>query len=81
MVTFWGALVVLGVLLVGRYGADSRSDGDPTGRDPVWTDRPVRAHSPREDIALVAALGRRWVAHERAWEAFDQSLRPWAARH
>ena len=74
MVTFWGVLVVLGVLLIGRYGADSHDDGDPTGRDPIWTGRPTRAHTPREDLSV---LVRRVRAHQQAWEIYDRALRPW----
>ena len=74
-VTLLVVLVVAGILLVVRYGADSRVSGDPTGRDPAWPSTPVREHTPREDLALV----RRWVAQLRCWELFERSLRPWEA--
>ena len=73
--TVLGVLVVAGLLLVARYGADSRGTGDSTGRDPAWPSRPVREHTPREDLALVRA----WIAHRRCWELFERSLRPWEA--
>jgi hypothetical protein len=76
MVTFWGILVVLGVLAVARYGADSRSDADPTGRDPAWPATPTRAHTPREDVTW---LGRLIAHHIRAWELHDRAMRPWEA--
>src|SRR6185295_16783288 len=47
-VTLLGVLVVAGLLLVARYGADSRTSGDPTGRDAAWPTGPVREHTPRE---------------------------------
>jgi hypothetical protein len=73
------AALAVGVLLVARYGADSRGAGDPTGRDPVWTDRPVRENTPRRDLALVRAWLRRVEAHRRCWALLDRSLRPWEA--
>jgi hypothetical protein len=81
MITTLAVLVVLtvAVLLVARYGADSRSTGDPTGRDPAWPDRPVREHTPRADVALVRAALARVAAHIRCWELLDRSLRPWEA--
>lgn len=72
-------LIVAGLLLVARYGADSRSPGDPTGRDPGWSDRPVRDHTPREDFSLARAALARAAAQVRCWEIFDRSLRPWEA--
>jgi hypothetical protein len=76
MVTFWGVLVVLGFLAVARYGADTRSGEDPTGRDPAW---PVtrRPHTVRGDAVLFVELAHRAAAHGRLWAAFDRSLRPW----
>jgi hypothetical protein len=76
MVTFWGVLLVLGFLAVARYGADTRSGADPTGRDPAW---PVtrRPHTVRGDAVLIAELAHRAAAHGRLWEAYDRSLRPW----
>ena len=76
MVTFWGVLVVLGFLAVARYGADTRSEADPTGRDPAW---PVvqRAHTVRGDAVLLGGIARRIAAHRRLWDAYDASLRPW----
>lgn len=76
MVTFWGVLVVLGVLAVARYGADSRSEADPTARDAAWPAGPTRAHSPREDLTW---LGRLIAHHARAWEVHDRAMRPWEA--
>ena len=74
MVTFWGVLLVLGVLAVARYGADSRGDADPTGRDPAWSSAPHREHTPRDGVTALA----RWVAaHRRCWELYDAALRPW----
>ncbi len=70
MITFWGVLVVLGVLLVARYGADGRPDADPMGRE----------HTRHEDAALLAAFARRVAAHRRCWELFDRSLRPWESQ-
>ncbi|MEJ2887387.1 hypothetical protein [Actinomycetospora aeridis] len=67
--------VVAGLLLVARYGADSRATGDPTGRDPVWPSTPVREHTFASDLRLVRA----WLAHRRCWELFERSLRPWEA--
>ena len=76
MVTFWGVLLVLGFLAVARYGADTRSEADPTGRDPAW---PVtrRPHTVRGDAVLLGELAHRIAAHRRLWEAYDRSLRPW----
>jgi hypothetical protein len=76
MVTFWGVLLVLGFLAVARYGADTRSEADPTGRDPAW---PVtrRPHTVRGDAVLLGELARRVAAHRQLWEAYDRSLRPW----
>ncbi|HWN27230.1 MAG TPA: hypothetical protein VNP37_09720 [Actinomycetospora sp.] len=76
MVTFWGVLLVLGFLAVARYGADTRSEADPTGRDPAW---PVvrRPHTVRGDAVLLGEIARRIAAHRRLWEAYDASLRPW----
>jgi hypothetical protein len=67
------AALAVGVLLVARYGADSRGTGDPTGRDPAWPSGPAREHTPREDLAVVRA----WLAQRRCWELLDRSLRPW----
>jgi hypothetical protein len=76
MVTFWGVLLVLGFLAVARYGADTHSEADPTGRDPAW---PVtrRPHTVRGDAVLLGELAHRIAAHRRLWEAYDRSLRPW----
>jgi len=74
-VTLLAVLVVAGVLLIARYGADSRGTGDSTGRDPAWPSSPVRAHTPREDLAVARA----WFAQLRCWELFERSLRPWEA--
>ena len=80
MVTFWGVLLVLGFLAVARYGADTRSEADPTGRDPAW---PVtrRPHTVRGDAVLLGELAHRIAAHRRLWEAYDRSLRPWETEH
>ncbi|MEJ2859692.1 hypothetical protein [Actinomycetospora flava] len=76
MVTFFGVLLVVGFLAVARYGVDSRSGSDPTGRDPAW---PVtrRPHTLRGDAVLLGELARRIDAHRRLWAAYDRSLRPW----
>ena len=76
MVTFWGVLLVLGFLAVARYGVDSRSGQDPTGRDPAW---PVtrRPHTVRGDAVLLGELARGVAAHQQLWAAYDRSLRPW----
>ena len=74
-----GALIVAGLALVVRYGADSRSTGDPTGRDAAWPSAPTREHTPREDVALVRALMARAAAQVRCWELLEVSLRPWEA--
>lgn len=83
MITILGITVVLGVLLVARYGADSRGTGDPTGRDAAWPRSPQRAHTPGADArvlaALTASVARRIAAHRRAWELFDAAQRPWEA--
>jgi hypothetical protein len=71
------AALAVGVLLVARYGADSRDTGDPTGRDPAWPARPVREHTARADLALVRAVLARVAAQIRCWELLDRSLRPW----
>ena len=76
-VTVLGVVVVAGLLLVARYGADSRVSGDPTGRDPVWPSRPVREHTPLSDLRLVRAWLARFDAHRRCWELFERTLRPW----
>jgi hypothetical protein len=78
MITVIGALVVLAVLAVGRYGADTRFDtGGPDHRDPARPRGPQYAHTPAADLALLASLGRRVTAHGRAWAAYDSALRPW----
>ena len=74
-VTLLGVHVVAGLRLVARYGADSRTSGDPTGRDTAWPTGPVREHTPREDLHLARA----WFAQLRCWELFERSLRPWEA--
>lgn len=74
--------LVVGLLLVVRYGADSRGTGDPTGRDPAWSSAPTREHTPARDLALVRAAIARGTAQVRCWELFERSLRPWeGARH
>jgi hypothetical protein len=73
------AALAVGVLLAVRYGADSRSTGDPTGRDRAWPSAPAREHTPVRDLALVRAAVARAAAQVRCWEAFDRSLRPWEA--
>lgn len=74
--------LVVGLLLVVRYGADSRGTGDPTGRDPSWPSAPTREHTPARDLALVRAAVARWTAQVRCWELFEGSLRPWeGAQH
>ncbi|MHC1557481.1 hypothetical protein ACR9E3_00905 [Actinomycetospora sp. C-140] len=73
-----GALAA-GLALVVRYGADSRSTGDPTGRDAAWPSTPTREHTPREDVALVRAVLGRAAAQVRCWQLFESSLRPWDA--
>jgi hypothetical protein len=77
MISIVGALVVLAVLAVARYGADSRFDTGPDPRDPGRPRGPQYAHTPAADLALLAALGRRITAHGRAWQAYDRALRPW----
>ncbi|MFC5138746.1 hypothetical protein ACFPK1_10930 [Actinomycetospora rhizophila] len=76
MVTFFGVLLVVGFLAVARYGVDSRSGSDPTGRDPAWP-ATQRAHTVRGDAALLGELARRVAAHRALWSAYDRSLRPW----
>lgn len=71
------AVVAVLVLITARYGADSRTGGDPTGRDAAWPDRPVRHHTPRADLRVLRALTRAWSGQVRAWEAFDRQQRPW----
>jgi hypothetical protein len=71
------ATLVVGVLVVLRYGADSRGTGDPTGRDPAWPSAPTREHTPARDLALVRAAIARGTAQVRCWEPFERSLRPW----
>ncbi|MDD7937537.1 hypothetical protein PHK61_03780 [Actinomycetospora lutea] len=78
-VTVLGVVVVAGLLLVARYGADSRVTGDPTGRDPMWPSRPVRDHTPASDLRLVRAWLARVDAHRRCWDLFERTLRPWEA--
>ncbi len=72
------ATVAVLVLFAARYGADSRTGGDPTGRDAAWPDRPVRHHTPRADLRAMRALTRLWAGQLRAHEAFDRHQRPWA---
>lgn len=73
------AAVVAGLLVVARYGADSRMTGDPTGRDPMWPSRPVREHTPASDLRLVRAWLTRFGAQRRCWDLFERTLRPWEA--
>jgi hypothetical protein len=77
MITVLGAVVVLAVLAVARYGADSRFDGGADPRDPARPRGPQYRHTPRADLALLAGLARRVAAHGRAWAAYDRALRPW----
>lgn len=77
MLTVLGALVVLAVLAVARYGADSRFDAASDPRDPARPRGPQYAHTPAADLVLLAGLGRRLAAHGRAWQAYDRALRPW----
>ncbi|HEY2195291.1 MAG TPA: hypothetical protein VGH76_23735 [Actinomycetospora sp.] len=81
MLTVLGALVVLAVLAVGRYGADTRFDNGHDPRDPARPRGPQYAHTPAGDLALLAGLARRVAAHPRAWESHDRSLRPWEREH
>jgi hypothetical protein len=81
MLTVLGAVVVLAVLAVARYGADTRFDSGPDPRDPARPRGPQYAHTPARDLALLAGLARRVAAHGRAWEAYDRSLRPWSRDH
>lgn len=71
------AALVVGFLVVLRYGADSRGTGDPTGRDPAWPSGPTREHTPARDLALVRTAIARWTAQVRCWQLFERSLRPW----
>lgn len=73
------ALVVLALLvaLVARYGADSRTGADPTGRDPAWPEAPVRHHTPRADLRILRALARVWAGQVRAHAVFLDHVRPW----
>ena len=69
MITFWGVLVVLGVLVVARYGDGSSSEAsaaDASGREPA---RPV-----------LAAFARRFAAQRQLSARFEDSLRPWESR-
>lgn len=78
VIAIWTALAIaLGVVAGARYGADTRTDADPTGRDPAAPRGPVHHHTVRADLALLAALARRARAHRRAWELFDLAQRPW----
>lgn len=77
MIAVLGAAVVLAVLAVARYGADSRFDTGADPRDPGRPRGPQYAHTPAGDLALLARLGRRVAAHGRAWAAYDRALRPW----
>jgi hypothetical protein len=81
VLTVLGALVVLAVLAVARYGADSRFDAASDPRDPARPRGPQYAHTPAADLALLAGLGRRLAAHGRAWQAYDRALRPWEQEH
>lgn len=65
------------VLIAGRYGADSRTGADPTGRDPAWPAHPGRDHSPRADLRLLRALAGAWAAQVRAERVLDRHQRPW----
>ncbi|NMO89686.1 hypothetical protein [Actinomycetospora sp. TBRC 11914] len=77
MLTVLGALVVLAVLAVARYGADTRFDSGPDPRDPARPRGPQYAHTPAADLRLLAAFGRRVAAHRHLWDAHDRALRPW----
>lgn len=72
-------LVVATFLAATRYTADSRGDGDPTGRDPAWTSAPTREHTPARDIDLGRALAARWAAYLRLCDGYERELRPWEA--
>ena len=67
MITIIGALVVLAVLAVARYGADTRFDSGPDPRDAARPRGPQYAHTPAADLRLLAELARRIAAHGRAW--------------
>ncbi len=64
MVTFWGILVVLGVLATARRETGRGTEVDPAtptpDAEPTW-------------------LGRLIAHHERAWEVHDRAMRPWEA--
>jgi hypothetical protein len=77
MLTVLGVLVVLAVLAVARYGADSRVDDVADRRDPARPRGPQYAHTPAADLRMLAALARRVAAHRRLWERYDRELRPW----
>ena len=81
MISILGAVVVLAVLAVARYGADSRFDTGPDPRDPGRPRGPQYAHTPAADLALLAGFARRVAAHGRAWQAYDRALRPWERDH
>lgn len=76
------ALVVLTLLvgLVARYGADSRTGPDPTGRDAAWPEGPVRHHGPRADLRLLRAVARAWAAQVRAHAVLAERVEPWEIR-
>ena len=81
MTAMWTILILaLGLLVAGRYGADTRTDTDPTGRDPGAPHGPVHHHTVRADLGLLTALARRAAAQRRAWELFDLAQRPWETR-
>jgi hypothetical protein len=67
--------------LAARYGADSRTGADPTGRDPAWPGSPSRPHTVRADLergrGILAGLRRLWDGQVRAHSAHDRALRPW----
>jgi hypothetical protein len=78
MTVILGLAAVAGlVLIAARYGADSRTGGDPTGRDAAWPAGPVRHHGPVRDLRALRSLGRLWAGQVRAQQAFERALRPW----
>ncbi|MFC5064345.1 hypothetical protein [Actinomycetospora atypica] len=75
MIAF-GIVVVLVLVAVARYGADTRFEATDH-RDPALPRGPQHAHTPASDLRRLGGVARRLTAQRQLWAAYDAQLRPW----
>jgi hypothetical protein len=71
-----GIVIVLVLVAVARYGADSRFEATDH-RDPALPRGPQHGHTPASDLRRLGGVARRFTAQRQLWTAYDQQLRPW----